>query len=155
MALFMSSVTNKVDKKGRVSVPALFRAELANEPFNGVIVFPSIQRDSIEGAGRDFMQQLSHAIDELPPFSAEREQLEKSILGGAQPLNFDSEGRILIPADLLLVAGISDRATFVGVGKTFQIWHPETYDVRQEEANKWTKENPNSIPWGGRRSGDD
>lgn len=155
MALFMSSVTNKVDKKGRVSVPALFRAELSNEPFNGVIVFPSVQRDSIEGAGRDFMQQLSHAINELPPFSARRERLEKSILSSAQPLNFDSEGRILIPADLMKIAGISDRATFVGLGQTFQIWNPETYQERFEEASQWTKENPDSIPWGGRGISDD
>ena len=59
MRLFLSTFTNKVDKKGRVSVPATFRAALSELSFPGIVAYRSFTALCIEGCGMDFMQRLS------------------------------------------------------------------------------------------------
>ena len=124
MALFLSTFTNKVDKKGRVSVPAPFRAALAGQNFNGLVAFRSYRLPAIEGLDMERMEQFSESADALDLFSEEHEDITATIFADAVQLSFDSEGRIMLPDQLVEHAGIADSATFVGRGRTFQIWEP-------------------------------
>ena len=132
MALFLSTHINKVDRKGRVSVPAAFRLALAELSFSGIVVFPAIHSRALEGSGIDRLEELSARVDALPEFSEERDALA-SIFADAQPLPFDSEGRIMLPPELCEHAGIvlEGGAAFVGQGRTFQIWEPRRFEEHQ------------------------
>ncbi len=55
MAVFIGTFENKVDRKGRVSVPAQFRQTLAAQSFQGIVAFRSYRADAIEACGFDFM----------------------------------------------------------------------------------------------------
>ena len=129
MALFLDSHVHKIDRKGRVSVPAQFRAALMNQSFAGVIAFPSFREncDAIEACGMDRMDQLSESLDSLDPFSNEQNDMAAVIFGAAVQLPFDGEGRIVLPERLLSAAGISDKTVFVGCGKPFQMWATGAY----------------------------
>ena len=129
MALFFDSHVHKIDRKGRVSVPAQFRAALLGQSFPGIIAFPSFREsyEAIEACGMDRMELLSASLDRLDPFSDQRGDLAAVIFGAAVQLPFDGEGRILLPDHLRDHAGIGQQATFVGFGRTFQIWAPEAY----------------------------
>src|SRR5690606_31394902 len=59
VALFLSRFDNKVDRKGRVSVPAPFRAQLSQQAFHGIIAYPSPVAPAIEGCGRDRIEQIA------------------------------------------------------------------------------------------------
>jgi len=59
MALFVGTVVNKVDRKGRVSVPASFRSTLAGQSFGGIVPFPSFKQKALECCAIDFMEQLA------------------------------------------------------------------------------------------------
>ncbi len=126
MPLFLSSYFNKVDKKGRVSVPAPFRAELERLEQNGFIAFPHTEHACIEGWDRGRIGQLADAMDDFSPLSPEYDALG-SVLGKARELPFDPEGRIILPAYLLEHSGITDNVLFIGRGKSFQIWNPEKH----------------------------
>ena len=139
MALFLSTFVNKVDRKGRVSVPAAFRVALATEGFGGVVVFPSIKLPCIEGWGMTRMEDLSAGIDDFDPFSDERDAFALSILAKAHPLQFDTEGRVVLPSALLRHAGVGEQAAFVGRGSTFQVWDPSALEKNQEEAERRAK----------------
>ena len=140
MLKFLSTATNKVDTKGRVSVPATFRSNIPQEGYQGVVVYRSFKHDCIEGADISFMEQLSERIHgDFGFFSDENEALATVLLGKSSPLNFDPEGRIHIPQELLDHAGISEKATFVGLGKKFQIWEPEAYEAHYKEQLKIAK----------------
>ena len=128
MALFLSRYDNKVDKKGRVSVPAPFRAILASEPFGGIYAYPSLAQPAIEACGAERMEMLAASVDELPPFSNERQALSTAIFERNHQLPFDSEGRIMLPPGLAQAVGITETATFVGAGSFFYIWEPKSYD---------------------------
>jgi MraZ protein len=136
VALFLSTYVNKVDKKGRVSVPAQFRASLTGQNFNGIVIYPSFVNNCIESSGMDRIEKLSESIDNLDPFSEERDAFATSILANCIQLSFDSEGRVTLPEGLTKDAGIKDKVVFVGKGVTFEIWNPadfEKYAIKAKE----------------------
>lgn len=135
-ALFLSTTINKVDKKGRVSVPASFRAALNEQGFNGVVLFRSIHHPAVEGWGLARMETLTNGIEQYNPFSDQRDDFAMSILANSVQLPCDPEGRIVIPDKLLAHAKIDDAAAFVGRGKSFQIWEPKTFEALQEKARQ-------------------
>lgn len=134
MALFLSTFINKVDKKGRVSIPAQFRSVLTDSSFNGVVAYPSFVHPCIEACGIDRIERLSESIDSLDPYSDERDAFAATILGGSVQLAFDGEGRVMLPEELMQDAHISSHACFVGKGATFEIWEPDSFKVYSEKA---------------------
>ena len=146
MALFLSSHINKLDKKGRISVPASFRAELAQEPFYGVVLFKSNNHQCLEGFTWSYMQGISGRLDDFNLFSDEQDDLATSIFGSAMQLSLDSDGRIILPVDLIDFAALDESAAFVGMGTKFQIWNPTTLDARQKSARQNIQDNKLTIP---------
>lgn len=139
MAVFLSTYVNKIDKKGRISVPASFRNVLneQNPPSSqSLIVFKSLDHPTLEACSHSYMETLSENIDSLDITADERELIETTIFGGSVNLSFDSEGRICIPKDLMEFCEISEQACFVGRAKTFQIWSPERFKTHEEKARE-------------------
>jgi MraZ protein len=139
--LFLSTYINKIDKKGRVSVPSSFRALLINESFSGIIAYESIGSDCIEACNIERTKQLSASIDNLDPYSEERDAFATILLGGSIKLSFDNEGRILLPEALIKFAGLKDKACFVGKGQTFEIWDPARYEEHYKKAKELALKN--------------
>ena len=133
MALFLSTVINKIDTKNRVSVPSSFRSSLQKQTFNGVIAFPSYRYKSLDACGIDRMERISNDIDQNNNFSKEEFEVVSLCFGEAEQLPFDKEGRITLPKKLKTHAEISIDVLFVGIGPTFQIWNPENYNKKREE----------------------
>jgi MraZ protein len=145
LALFLSTFVNKVDKKGRVSVPAPFRTALAGQTFSGIIAFRSFKLPAIEGSGIDRMEEMSARIDALDEFSEDRDALS-SIFADAQQLAFDGEGRIILPEALCAHAGITENAAFVGLGRTFQIWEPQRFEQHRDELRERARRQGTTLP---------
>ncbi|MEQ8398259.1 division/cell wall cluster transcriptional repressor MraZ [Thalassobaculum sp.] len=132
MAVFLSTFANKIDKKGRVSVPATFRAALEQEKSTGLILYPSFKHPCIEGCGDERIEQIAESIDALDAFSEEAENLQ-TILADSIRLTVDGDGRVMMPKELIEFAEIDDTVVFVGQGKGFQIWKPATYETYRAE----------------------
>jgi MraZ protein len=145
--MFLSSYENKLDKKGRVSVPASFRSHLSNLGYNGVICYPSFNNQSIEVWPQDRIEKISNTIDSLNPFEEKRDFFATSILSESINLQFDSEGRISLTPKLLKHAKIKNNMLFVGQGKTFQIWEPNTFEKFKVNAKKKANLNRASLKW--------
>ena len=122
---FRGTVTNKVDAKGRVSVPAKFRALLEAENLSSIVCYPALRGDVIEAGGRRLMQQIDFMLSRLEPFSPEWEALSHTLVGASVELAFDSDGRIVLPESLRALAGITTAVSFVGLGTRFQLWQPD------------------------------
>ena len=134
MSLFLSSYENRLDTKGRISVPASFRASLAGENFTGVVLYRSFTNNCIEGLSMSRMEQMATAADKMGIFDSELDDLSAMLFADARPLTFDVTGRIVIPSELLKHAGITDKAVFVGRGNSFQIWNPDAFHTAQEKS---------------------
>jgi len=145
--MFLSTYENKIDKKGRVSVPANFRSHLSSLGYNGVICYPSFNNQCIEACSQDRIEKLSDSIDSLNPFEEKRDFFATSILSESVSLQFDSEGRISLSAKLLKHAKIKSNMLFVGQGKTFQVWEPTAFEKFKVSAKRKANINRASLKW--------
>ena len=145
--MFLSTFENKLDKKGRVSVPASFRSYLSNLGYNGIICYPSFNNQSIEAWPQDRIEKISNAIDSLNPFEEKKDYFATSILSESINLQFDSEGRISLTPKLLKHAKIKNTMIFVGQGKTFQIWEPTVFEKFKVQSRKKSNLHRASLKW--------
>lgn len=145
--MFVGTVENKLDRKGRVSVPAAYRAHLGEEGFPGFFAYPSPRLDSgaIEACGMRFMQELSDKIGQLEFFSEEQDDLTALVFASAHQLNWDAEGRVTLPEALISSAGVTDRIVFVGRGRTFQLWEPEKFVAHKQQVESRVRQQPRTV----------
>ena len=145
--MFLSSYENKLDKKGRVSVPATFRSYLSSMGYNGFISYPSFNHTALEACSQDRIERLSYTIDSLNPFEEKRDYFATSVLSESVNLQFDTEGRVSFTDKLLSHAKIEKNILFVGLGKTFQIWEPKLFEKFKMTARKKAYQNRSNLKW--------
>ena len=130
--LFMDTIINKVDAKGRVSLPADYRT-IVKESSSEIVCYRSLTSPCIEGCLEDSLDKLAAEIENSTDFfSQTQDDLTNLIFGDARRFSFDSTGRIGLSEKLLEYAEITDTAVFVGKGRKFQIWNPDNW--KKEEA---------------------
>ena len=145
--MFLSSYENKIDKKGRVSVPATFRSHLSSMGYNGFISYPSFNHSALEACSQERIEKISNTIDSLNPFEEKRDFFATSILAESTNLQFDNEGRISLSSKLLKHAKIKNSMLFVGQGQTFQIWEPAAFEKFKVTARKKSNLNRANLKW--------
>jgi len=133
MELFVSTFVNKIDKKGRVSLPSIFRTALPKNYKNEIILSKSLRNKTIEGLSVLRVKEIASRINNLDFFSDEHEDFTTSIFSEMLPTNLDKEGRFQIPEKLKIFANIKNEVAFIGQGYFFQIVNPE---VAQELQSK-------------------
>ena len=136
LADFIGRYLNKVDSKGRVSVPAAWRPRLTREDFSGIIAQTGIPEKAIEAYPRDYLEIIQKKLDQSDPL-LEGTEFESTILFGGTMLPFDKEGRINLPENYKYDAGIETEAVFVGMGRKFRIWDPKSFDQYLRRARSY------------------
>ena len=137
---FLSNFTNRLDAKGRVSIPASFRAVLARDGFDGLYVHPAIDQEALDCGGNALLREIDGLLGELSPYSEERDWFSTALIGTSEILKIDSEGRVIFTEGLKAYAAIAGEVTFVGHGHKFQIWEPGRFRVHLEEARSRVRE---------------
>lgn len=146
MALFLSTFTNKIDAKGRVSVPAPFRTALGDKISQGIVVFASHQHSCLEGFDWAKMDEIGDRMDHYDLFSDEQDDLATTIFGQSVQLYLDGDGRVVLPDNLIKAASLEEQVTFVGLGRKFQMWNPGLFDLRQSQAVNAVQDKKLTIP---------
>jgi len=131
---FYSHYANRFDAKGRISVPATFRAVLAKEGFEGLFAHPALDSSALDCGGTRLLSSIHALLESMPPYSREREDLSMALLGTGELLKLDSEGRMVLGERMRAEIGLKDEAVFVGQGDKFQIWEPVRFGAHLEEA---------------------
>ena len=145
MDRFVSTFTNKIDAKGRVSIPAAFRAVLERDGYSqggagGIYCYPSLDAPALDAGGERLAQKIDGLLAGLPDYSNERDELSVALYGDVQVLSIDGDGRIVLPDSLRVHAGLQASVTFVGLGDKFQIWAPERFEERRAKAREKVQE---------------
>ncbi|HRD78964.1 MAG TPA: division/cell wall cluster transcriptional repressor MraZ [Hyphomicrobiaceae bacterium] len=136
MDRFVSTFTNRIDAKGRVSVPAPFRAVLDRDRYasggaQGIYCYPSLDTPALDAGGERLARKIDALLGALPDYSDERDELSVALYGDVQVLSIDGDGRIVLPQGLREHAGLLAEVTFVGLGDKFQMWEPKRFDERR------------------------
>ena len=143
MERFVSTFTNRLDAKGRVSVPASFRAVLERQslaPAAGsspnIYCYPALDAPALDAGGEGLAATIDGLLAGLPDYSDERDELSVALYGDVHLLAVDGDGRIVLPEGLRRHAGLGQQVTFVGLGQKFQIWSPEKFAERRQRARE-------------------
>jgi len=127
MDRFVSHYILRLDAKGRVSIPAAFRAVLARDGLEGLYCYRTLDRPALDAGGNALLADIEALIALYPPYSEEREQFSAALYGNSEVLKIDGEGRVVLTDALKSHAGIADAVAFAGLGHKFQIWEPERF----------------------------
>jgi MraZ protein len=145
MSQFLGTHQNRLDAKGRVSIPAAFRNVLRMMPTvpetTSLVLRPSHTQDCVEVWPTSVFHALEASLSRYDPLSESHDDLAIALYGDAFPVEADKEGRIVLPDDLRAHAKLTDTVTFIGLGRTFQIWHPEAALERRTKAREWARTN--------------
>ena len=146
--LFIGTHLNRLDAKGRVSVPAPFRQALETGGDGTVTCFPSAHNTALEAMGTELVASLLAATNKgYATFSQEGDAVLVAMLGRAERLKWDSGGRVQLPSALLQAAALGEgEVAFLGLGLRFQIWHPEKLKIHQEHADSLVKSQALALP---------
>ena len=139
MDRFVSTYTNKIDAKGRVSIPAPFRGVLERDGYGtsglgGIYCYPSLDAPALDAGGERLAKKIDGLLAGLPDYSDERDELSVALYGDVQVLAIDGDGRIILPESLRRHAGLEGQVTFVGLGEKFQMWEPTRFEQRRAHA---------------------
>ena len=137
MDLFLSTFENRIDTKGRLSVPASYRAVLERSR-SPLYLYKSLTLPCLEGCGPERITQIVNAIEELDSLSEEAEILQ-TMLSSAQEMRLDSEGRMMLPAEFVAYAELNGQALFSGIGRSFQVWQPTAFRSRETDSRARAK----------------
>lgn len=143
--VFTGEGVQKVDAKGRVSIPADYRAVLRQADPNWSenklpefkIVYGDHRRNFLECFTIEAAQEVSARIAALPRGSVERRAAERTFNGQAIMATVDNTGRIVLPQKLRDKLNIEDEAYFIAMSDTFQIWKPETYNISETPVDEY------------------
>lgn len=131
-AVFFSTFESAIDAKGRVSVPASFRAALGGA--SRVYVWPAFDgRGCLEAGGEALMNDYRQILARMSPHDPAREAIAHSIFGRSADLKMDEPGRIKLPDSQLAAAGIKKDIIFSGAFDRFRIWSPERFAAYDAE----------------------
>ena len=136
MDRFVSHFSLRIDAKGRVSIPAPFRAVLARDGFEGLYCYPTLDRPALDAGGNALLKEIEALIAGFPPYSDEREQFSAALYSPSEILKVDGEGRVILSEPLKSHAGITDAVAFAGLGHKFQIWEPGRFRAELAEATE-------------------
>ena len=134
MDRFVSHHVLRLDAKGRVSVPAAFRAVLARDGFDGLYCHPALDRPALDAGGNGLLAEIESLIAGFSPYSEEREQFSLALFGTSETLKIDGEGRVVLTDAHKAHAGINETVIFVGLGHKFRIWEPGRFRAELAEA---------------------
>lgn len=153
MEQFVSTFTNKVDAKGRVSVPVSFRNVLAKDGIEGIYCYPSLDDDALDAGGERLVDKIRNLLEDIAPYSDERDHLAMALFGASEILSLDQDGRIVLPERLRDYAGITSHVTFVGLGDKFQLWQPTRFEAEFAKGREQLSKLKKLLGAGTRESG--
>ena len=127
--------TVSLDQKGRLSIPAKYRAHLIENKESKIVITKDPQYPSLKIYSGSQWQIIASKLESLQGLDPIVRNLQWTILGNASVIDFDPTGRmlVLIPSELRKYADIKDekQISLIGMGNKFEIWNVNNWEMRQ------------------------
>ena len=149
MTQFLGTHLNRLDAKGRVSVPAAYRNALRALSGTGdatVVLRPSHVYDCIEAWPIPAFNALSMPLEQLDVFSETHDDMAAALYADAYQMDADREGRIILPESLIARANLTETVMFMGLGKTFSMWEPAAGAAYLQAARERARTKQQTLP---------
>jgi MraZ protein len=134
MDRFLSSAINRIDAKGRVSVPAHFRAIVQKRGYSELYAVRALDAPAFEVGGPDLLDHYAQRIEQEDQFHEMADDMALLYYGDGTFLKLDQDGRITMTDQIRAYTGIATEVAFVGKGRSFQMWEPQRFRAHSEAA---------------------
>jgi MraZ protein len=134
-----------LDAKGRMAMPSRYRERLL-EICGGRIVVTVDRDHCLLVYPLPEWEVIEDKLVNLPSLNKQARLLQRLLIGYATECEFDSQGRILLPAMLREFAGLNKKAVLIGQGKKFEIWDEDTWIESQGEWVESVKNGDDELP---------
>ena len=132
MSTFIGNIESKIDAKGRVFVPAVYRRLLPDGYAGRVVLRKDADNDCFllypEPVWNKKVEELKESLDEWNPVD---QMLLMQFVSDAEWLDIDSQGRVLIAKRHLQAINVTNELLFVGMMDRFAIWNKETFESKR------------------------
>ncbi|MDI6027996.1 division/cell wall cluster transcriptional repressor MraZ [Corticibacterium sp. UT-5YL-CI-8] len=125
MDRFLSNAVNRIDAKGRVSVPAHFRTVVQKRGYSELYALRALEVPALDVGGPDLLDRYEQRIAQEDPLLGLADDISFFCHGDGSFLKVDQDGRITMTDFLREHTGITTEVAFVGRGHFFQMWEPE------------------------------
>ncbi|THV24827.1 division/cell wall cluster transcriptional repressor MraZ [Peteryoungia ipomoeae] len=136
---FLSNATNRIDAKGRVSVPAVFRSVLSQQGIQELYCLQDFIYPAINIGGPDLLDRFERRMAAEDPFALEANEMSLLLHGGGVYMRLDAEGRLPVTEFIRDFTGISSEVCFVGRSDHFQLWQPQAFHEAQAKAREMVR----------------
>ena len=143
--MFKGTYHHRIDPKGRLPIPAVFRRALGEAGAAGVVVTQLDQCLAVYSPSE--WARLESQLAALPAFNKQVKALTRLLASRAADCEIDVQGRILLPPALRAAAGLGRDAVVVGVLNRFEVWAPETWDAFVQESERLLDDVSLDIQW--------
>ncbi len=122
---FRGTFDHTLDAKNRLTVPARYRAALAD----GVVLAMPVDLTPCVGVWRpaDYNSYTADALAQLPTLSKRRAELQRFFYGSSQDVELDAANRIMVPGFLGSHANLTKDVVVVGAGERMELWDRATW----------------------------
>ncbi|PRD57947.1 division/cell wall cluster transcriptional repressor MraZ [Phyllobacterium myrsinacearum] len=136
MNRFLGHVTNKIDAKGRVSVPAHFRSIIQQAGHTELYALRSLHLPALDAGGPDLLTRFDKRLESEDPFAEMADDMSFYLHADGGFLKLDADGRITVTDFLREHTGITDDVTFAGANTHFQMWQPEQFEAHRAKVRQ-------------------
>lgn len=136
MNRFLGHVTNKIDAKGRVSVPAHFRSIIQQAGHTELYALRSLHLPALDAGGPDLLTRFDKRLESEDPFAEMADDMSFYLHADGGFLKLDADGRITVTDFLREHTGITTDVTFAGANTHFQMWQPEQFEAHRAKVRQ-------------------
>ncbi|QND53657.1 division/cell wall cluster transcriptional repressor MraZ [Phyllobacterium sp. 628] len=136
MNRFLGHVTNRIDAKGRVSVPAHFRSIIQLAGHTELYALRSLHLPALDAGGPDLLTRFDKRLENEDPFAEMADDISFYLHADGGFLKLDADGRITVTDFLREHTGITTDVTFAGANTHFQMWQPEQFEAHRAKVRR-------------------
>ena len=125
--MFLGEYSHTIDEKGRLTIPAKFRADLAD----GLVITRGIDRCLAIYPMAEW-QALADRVGALPITDRNARAFRRLVFAAASHAVPDSQGRVLIPPRLREYARLDSEAVVTGLDRFIEVWRPGLWDQERD-----------------------
>ncbi len=144
--MFKGIANIRLDTKGRLTIPTKYRPIIDEQSNSKMVVTIDSEEKCLLLYPSTSWKKIQQKINDLPSFNKNARRIQRLLIGHAEDIDLDGNGRILLSRPLRSFAEMTKQITMIGQGEKFEIW---SNDIWEKRVSAWraeeTEESEESI----------